>query len=776
MNRIYKVIWSKVKHQYVVVSELAHSNGKQSRTARKSLRSRIAALVVCGAIAAFGVYGALPTQQVFAAAYATSAGQYIAVKVPENTSDYRDMVAHEYSNGEYVLTGATGWNAPRYVKQTLTYIDIENGNKEVTAEFFVRKGYTLVAEYGERHDNSANNLQISAYKNADAPSNADNGLLTSTQVIGTASEYKTLVGQSLIDTSVGKFGGTVNSPSTGVTSGSAFYTAHSQLSYSDNFKAVNWDEKTKSYKYDTGSSQITVPKENVYVITNGNKTTAGVFVVDGQIYTGTVFGKNNEILTTATDDNGNYYSMWSAEIEDPNTPINLTKSQFEQAMKYQQDSIKTAAGNDIEKVVSNAAKDGNGGSIDLLRQGEYNVETGQYSTEKPSVNGTLSITNTGGTNGSGDDLKIKFQADGSDPFTVDAGSKVEAVTNGADSKSLTGLSINGEAYSIPSGGKSVTSGTIGTDGSVTLYQGEDDKTGITLTGKVQDWNVTRGSVDNNGKLTLNTENAYGGATDTVEINGIASTGYVDNTKTEITTAYENYFNTNDKYITGGTVDNASGTINLTGTKGLKATITGLESYVDGRDNYVTSGVVSDDGKKLTLTMKDASSFDIALPNFTEGLSSTDYKLVADPSGEYKVSADGKLTLKVQDINNPNAQPEDVAISGIAQKDYVDGQFNSIDKSITNIEGDITEINTTVDTHDQKLKHIEHHDGTLLTPDYTTVEGTDFYNDGSISSKVEDTSLLGDTTTNNFDFNKNGGSFTTEKETSDRNILGNGTVT
>lgn len=52
MNKIYKVIWSKVKHQYVVVSELAHSNGKQSRTSRNSIRSRIAALVVCGAIAA----------------------------------------------------------------------------------------------------------------------------------------------------------------------------------------------------------------------------------------------------------------------------------------------------------------------------------------------------------------------------------------------------------------------------------------------------------------------------------------------------------------------------------------------------------------------------------------------------------------------------------------------------------------------------------------------------------------------------------------------------
>lgn len=62
MNKIYKVIWSKVKHQYVVVSELAHSNGKQSRTAKRSLRSRIAALVVSGAVAAFGVFGVLPMQ------------------------------------------------------------------------------------------------------------------------------------------------------------------------------------------------------------------------------------------------------------------------------------------------------------------------------------------------------------------------------------------------------------------------------------------------------------------------------------------------------------------------------------------------------------------------------------------------------------------------------------------------------------------------------------------------------------------------------------------
>lgn len=42
MNKIYKVIWSKVKHQYVVVSELAHRDGKRSSIAGKSVKTMLA--------------------------------------------------------------------------------------------------------------------------------------------------------------------------------------------------------------------------------------------------------------------------------------------------------------------------------------------------------------------------------------------------------------------------------------------------------------------------------------------------------------------------------------------------------------------------------------------------------------------------------------------------------------------------------------------------------------------------------------------------------------
>jgi hypothetical protein len=100
MNKIYKVIWSKVKNQYVVVSELAHSSGKQSRTSRSSIRSRIAALVVCGAIAAFGV---LPMNSA-SAAVNVKAGDGIEVDQGWNTTISIKLVKDENEKLESGLT------------------------------------------------------------------------------------------------------------------------------------------------------------------------------------------------------------------------------------------------------------------------------------------------------------------------------------------------------------------------------------------------------------------------------------------------------------------------------------------------------------------------------------------------------------------------------------------------------------------------------------------------------------------------------------------------
>ena len=62
MNRIYKVIWSKVKHQYVVVSELAHSCTKSTgRTVGRNAAAVLAALMLTTGFCAAPVQAETPT-------------------------------------------------------------------------------------------------------------------------------------------------------------------------------------------------------------------------------------------------------------------------------------------------------------------------------------------------------------------------------------------------------------------------------------------------------------------------------------------------------------------------------------------------------------------------------------------------------------------------------------------------------------------------------------------------------------------------------------------
>lgn len=143
MNKIYKVIWSKVKHQYVVVSELAHSNGKQSRTSRNSIRSRIAALVVCGAIAAFGVFSALPNSAFAAGEGATTtSGQYIAVAVDADSGN------DKYWNGRrwvyYKVNDIRTFTDAQDKTHTYTFVNVGGKN------YWVREGYTITIEEGNR--------------------------------------------------------------------------------------------------------------------------------------------------------------------------------------------------------------------------------------------------------------------------------------------------------------------------------------------------------------------------------------------------------------------------------------------------------------------------------------------------------------------------------------------------------------------------------------------------------------------------------------------------
>ena len=194
MNKIYKVIWSKVKHQYVVVSELAHSNGKQSRTSRNSIRSRIAALVVCGAIAAFGVFNTLPNS-----VYAAESGgiakesQYIAIAIDGDGT---------YASNKVERDGYS------YYKQK---VKINNQTKY----YYVREGYDISVVYDKRYDgaNDESAYIIDAKKNNQYNASSDQGLLQAYQTTTSKGKITTLTGVNIEDLNTGVYGGASNSPS-----------------------------------------------------------------------------------------------------------------------------------------------------------------------------------------------------------------------------------------------------------------------------------------------------------------------------------------------------------------------------------------------------------------------------------------------------------------------------------------------------------------------------------------------------------------------------------
>ncbi|MDU5734669.1 MAG: ESPR-type extended signal peptide-containing protein [Veillonella sp.] len=133
----------------------------------------------------------------------------------------------------------------------------------------------------------------------------------------------------------------------------------------------------------------------------------------------------------------------------------------------------------------------------------------------------------------------------------------------------------------------------------------------------------------------------------------------------------------DKYLQRGAATyeaNGNGKINMTGTNGLTAEVTGL------KNTYVTSGTVSNDGKRLTLTRNDNQTFDVDISKISN------YRLIANPAagsnGEYKVAADGSMTLTVADADGSN--PKQVKLTNLASKEQQDINTTNITNNTNKI--------------------------------------------------------------------------------------------
>ena len=746
MNKIYKVIWSKVKHQYVVVSELAHRDGKRSSTATTSKatwRALAAALMLTGSLAA------MPYTGYAATGAETTSGQYIAVAVDSNNNSYK--------------TGWWGHQETHYYKagDTRTFEDANGDEHEYTwvsvdgKDYWVREGYSITIAESNRFDAyDENNNHIAPDKSyvidSQKGENADDsGLISSSQVLVTDDKkHTTLTGNELNKIDAGIYGGAVNTGGTQVPvdyhyyiddNGNGYINVGKKDNWSDfensgHFKRVYYNEEKGVYQTTDG---ITVSSEYLYAIdgTSTGRQDQGIasdvelgafFNSDGTVYTGKVYGHNNEVLMTGYDEaTDKYYSYWGTQISDRKMSLaNLTVGNLLDIKDGLEGSIYTAQGDDIKQVsVQKAQGSNNGGTIGFIRRGDYvgdDAEGNPIYKDTAPVPGTITIRNTDNSGKEGNDVAIRFgtiDEHGQDvqKFTVDAGSKVEGkigesiATVDDKGQTLDGISINGVDYKL-GGGQNYTAGTnvditnnaistndyrlVGSgkdgtgsyapdeNGEITL-QVKDNKTGdiknVTLTDIASAEDVTTnatniGILQEADKLNVKYDSP---AKDSVTLGGTGAANAVKltnvangvNPSDAVNFSQLSEVKNAEDYVTGGSINNETGTITLNRQLGGKVEVSGLKTYISNNDEYATSASL--EGNTLTINRHLGEAITVDLSELTSGMSATDYRLIGsgeDGTGSYAPDKNGDITLQVKD--NKTGDVKNVTLTDIASAEDV----------------------------------------------------------------------------------------------------------
>lgn len=508
MNKIFKVIWNEARNAYVVVSEIAKNHGSKSCSTKKLLAMLIATGVMT--CASFDVLAAEP------AAATTAAQQYVALKA----ADFPNGKPHIWKPDTYKHFNSyddakAEWDAQEKGEKTIgNYTYALDKNALDKNKYWVRKGYVLtVDENGGKYTPLSENAIRAdvAYKDGVAE-----GILQSVTSTVAHNGVVTHSGDSLQKITAGSYAGVSHGGGTEV-AGSWNYIINdsswenSDAEYKDGYvdlidnnmpkgftttdSGLNWDEVKQTYTY-KGKA---VDYRNMYVI-DGK---LGVFTnYDGsEVYTGTVYGKNNEILMTVKD-NGKFYSYWAASVTDPSATMETYPvSKYNSDLAVIDKNI-TDLNKDIIKEVT-LTKGDDSAIIRLVRNGGN------------AVDGAITVTSGGGTDGNDTFVKISNAAD-TKGKTFATGSKVEAIV---DNGATTGIKINGEDYTIKSGSKvSVTqtadkkTTTITVDDTATTITDTDTHNALksaslsgktlTITGKDDDSvNVDLSSIDTDTKYT-----------------------------------------------------------------------------------------------------------------------------------------------------------------------------------------------------------------------------------------------------------------------------------
>ncbi len=677
MNKIYKVIWSKARSCYVAVSELANAHSKGGKGS-KGARALLASALLLGA-------GLMPlfTTELDAAytATGTSKGQYTVYQTDASADN---TTTQTWDGKEYT-----------YTKQTLTNPD----NKE-KVYVYVRDGYTAALVEGKRFSSAEVNYKIMAYQTDMSASTK--GLLYTDTVNGTIGS-ETLTEGGIKDVAVTMYTGGV---------------------IGENDTPYNWNyyiQDTDGTWVDGGSMGknrfVTVTAndqgmytyngellENSYIyVLKKNKTyQIGVFVNDkGHLYKGNVYGKHNEILKTAVDENNNIYSFWGAENDDPNVLLsqsNMTIGELNSALGALVTNVRTAQGDDIQKVTATGSD--NSGTISLMRRGQYDATTGKY-TGDYAVDGTLQLTSDGGTDGK--DVTLHVQQAGTDgtyadAFTLAAGSKVEALGDEGATLSEGGtvkkLKINGISYSLAQ-----DTGTTYTAGeNITIS--DDNK----ISAKDTTLSTATKTLAADGAVTWTITDTAG---ESVELTDLASHTDLSNLTTTVNTHYTTLSNNDIK----------SGSIGTDGKVTLTKNDNNTIEVGTVKDYSVTSGVYNSDGKKITLTKKNAYSDDTATVDI-------DLTALEKKMGDLtNITTDGKT--QITNLIDVKAGDNITSVTSTTDENGVK-TFTVNAKDTTYIAGD----NITIDKDNNNK--ISAKDTTLSTATKTTAT------DGAVTWTITDT--------------------------------------
>ena len=648
MNRIYKVIWNRVKNCYVVVSEIANNRGKINGRSTTCVGTLLCILALVGGTL-------LPLNTANAV---NPAGTGAGVSWGNGTNSGTDQ--NNVAIGGYAQAlGPVSLALGAHSNSSASYSTAIGGGTQSTAE-----NATAIGGVAKAQGKNATAIGAKAEANGEyattigAGAKADNTHAIAIGSLSHATEVSSLA--------MGNNSKATNTYAYAI-GGSA--EAKGRWSIAMGTNAVAEDDASVSI----GTWSKATTGQSVAVGYQANAKQLGATALGRQTNASAVDATAIGSGSYSTAENGTAIGK-SASVSAKNSVAIGTgaKATNENAVALGTGSETAAAvataSESVNGVVHNFAGINPGSTVSVGKTGMErtvtNVAAGRISaTSTDAINGSQLYAVTTevnkGTVYAGD---VKGTGATDNKFTQRLGAQTNIVGGVADTSKLSdnniGVVSNGTDTLNVKLAKELKDLTSVTAGDTVM-----NTDGVTITGGPK---IVKTGIDAGNKQIVNV--ASGGD---VTTNG-ANIGDIN----RIITA-------KDKYVTGGSVTyqaNGEGAANLTGTNGLTANVSGL------KNNYVTSGSISNDGKVLTLERNDTGKVNVDLSNIFTEVAKGDYRLVENPEagsqGKYKVDSNGNMVLTVA---NDKGDKKQVTLTDIASKAQQDNNTSSI-----------TTINTTLD--------------------------------------------------------------------------------